>query len=221
MIPPNGTRVGPDGSPHARTGMRYGGEAMNVHRVPIDDPAWAAFVTTHQAATAFHLPQWAMLIADCYGFEPHVLTLEDHEGALIGGLPLLAVRSPFGARRWVSLPFTDHCPLLVHADAQLDEVVATLAEYVRANPVAELEVRSALAAAGGVHPVVRGYHHSLALPQNPDDLHPHKAHRNNRNRAQRNGVTVTRDSSRDAARHDPSRTRRPRAAFAVLRPDRR
>ena len=29
-----------------------------------------------------------------------------------GGLPVLDVRHPFGRRRYVSLPFTDYCPML-------------------------------------------------------------------------------------------------------------
>jgi hypothetical protein len=91
----------------------YRERTMEVTQVPIDDSSWTEFVSAHPAATAFHLPAWASLIADCYGYEAFALSVRDDSSELIAGLPVIAVRSPLGARRWVSLPFTDHCPMLV------------------------------------------------------------------------------------------------------------
>ena len=132
---------------------------MHVAAVHIDDPRWSEFVDSHPDAGPFHLPAWASLIADCYRFEAFALTVQDGDGELLAGLPVIAVRSPRGGRRWVSLPFTDSCPPLLRADVAPDEVFAAIDEHVLAAPVRGLEVRAALPAerrpsprAGRLHP---------------------------------------------------------------------
>jgi CelD/BcsL family acetyltransferase involved in cellulose biosynthesis len=169
----------------------YRERTMEVTQVPIDDSSWTEFVSAHPAATAFHLPAWASLIADCYGYEAFALSVRDDSSELIAGLPVIAVRSPLGARRWVSLPFTDHCPMLVRDGAPLDAVVGALREYVLAGNAAELEVRGALAAGSDVYPTHHGYRHVLRLPDDAGGLRPGKGHRYSCNRARRLGVEVT------------------------------
>lgn len=107
----------------------------------------------------------------------------------------MAVRSRLRRVRWVSLPFTDICPLLVRPDVSVHDVVTALAEYVFAGPAAELEVRTGLPEMDGVHPLEVGYRHVLQVPEDPADLHPGRAHRQRRNKAVRAGITVTYGSS--------------------------
>lgn len=177
--------------------MRYDERTMEVTRVPVDDPSWMDFAAAHPAATAFHIPAWASLVSDCYGYEAFALAVRDGERGLVAGLPVIGVRSPLGARRWVSLPFTDHCPMLVREGAALDEITGALGEFVLASRASGLELRSALPAAPGTYPVQRGYRHLLALPDDPAGLSPNKGHRYSRNRARRLGVTVGFGTSHD------------------------
>lgn len=164
---------------------------MQVAAVDIDDPRWSEYVDRHPAAGPFHLPAWASMIADCYRFRAFALTVQDSDGELLAGLPVITVRSPRGALRWVSLPFTDSCPPLIRADAAPEEVYALIDEFVlAAASVRGLEVRATLPPGARRHPVTAGYIHTMTLPEDPADLHPDKGHRNYRNQAVRKGVQV-------------------------------
>jgi CelD/BcsL family acetyltransferase involved in cellulose biosynthesis len=112
--------------------------------VEIDDPLWTDFVHACPAAVPFHHPAWARLLADCYGYRPFALALSGEAGQIVAGLPVLEVRSPFGNRRWVSLPFTDYCPPLAVSDEVRDRLVAGLDAVRREAGVARIEVRAAL-----------------------------------------------------------------------------
>jgi CelD/BcsL family acetyltransferase involved in cellulose biosynthesis len=168
---------------------------MEVVAVRIDDPRWSEFVDSHPDAGPFHLPAWASMIADCYRFHAFALTVQDGDGELLAGLPVITVPSLRGGRRWVSLPFTDSCPPLLRAGVGPEEVFAAIDAHVLATPVRGLEVRAALPQGPGRHPVPAGFIHTMALPADPAMLHPNKGHRNYRNQAVRKGVQVTQGST--------------------------
>ena len=170
---------------------------MRADTVGLDDPRWREFVANHPDAGPFHMPEWGQLLADSYGFEPFALTVRATDGEIVAGVPAMSVRSLLGGRRWVSLPFSDSCELLVRPDTTVGEAVEALKEQVVASPVGELEIRTGLPAAAGVFPVNVGYVHTLDLPSDPADLHPNKGHRNRRNHAVRCGVDVTHGRSRE------------------------
>jgi CelD/BcsL family acetyltransferase involved in cellulose biosynthesis len=94
----------------------------------LEDPRWREFVESRPQSTIFHHPAWARLLADCYGYRAMIVALADG-GAVTAGLPAIDVSLPFGARRWVSLPFTDHCPPLVDGDGA--DLLGTLRELSR------------------------------------------------------------------------------------------
>jgi len=165
---------------------------MLVSPIPIEDPNWQTFVISHPTASVFHLPAWTSTIADCYRFDAFVLAMRDSEQEILAGLPVVAMRSPFGRRRLVSLPFSDVCPVLARPDASIEDFVVALREYVMASGISGLEVRSSLPSDADCHLLQVGYHHVVGLPRNSDDLHPNKGHRNARNRALRNGIHITR-----------------------------
>ncbi|MCE5253875.1 MAG: GNAT family N-acetyltransferase, partial [Actinomycetia bacterium] len=158
---------------------------------PIKDPQWCEFISSHPDAGPFHLPAWTSVIADCYHFDAFILTVRDTDGEILAGAPVVAVRSPLGRRRWVSLPFTDVCPLLVRSDIDVNEVAVALEEHVIASGVSGLEVRAGLPANENVHPVEVGYRHVLEVPSDPAALRPRRGQRLRRNQAMRKGVKVT------------------------------
>ena len=169
---------------------------MRVARIPIDDPRWLAFTASHASASPFHLPAWASLIAECYRFDAFVLAALDTDGEILAGVPTVAARSPLGRLRWISLPFSDSCPVLARPDVAVVDVFGAVKDYALAGKARELEIRTGgLSAAQGVYPVEVGYRHVLELPGNPADLHPNKGHRYSRNRAIRKGVQVVRGTS--------------------------
>jgi len=165
---------------------------MEVSRVPIDDRAWREFTSSHPDATPFHLPAWAALIAECYRIQAFALTVRGPGGEILGGIPTVAVRFPLAGSRWVSLPFTDSCPVLARQGVPVEDVVVALEKHARTSSISELEVRSSLPAADGVYPVDVGYEHVVELPRDPADLHPQRNFRQHRNQARAKGVQVSR-----------------------------
>lgn len=170
---------------------------MRATCVPIDDPQWCELASSHPDATPFHLPGWANAIAECYGFTATALVVSDESGALVAGIPVVAVRSLTGGTRWVSLPYSDLCAPLVREGSAIEPVVACLARHARDSGVRDLEIRTGLPPAEGVHAVDVGYTYDLPLPSDAADLHPSSGHRRNRNRAARQGISVIRGDTAD------------------------
>jgi CelD/BcsL family acetyltransferase involved in cellulose biosynthesis len=166
-----------------------------VTELALDDPRWLAMVSDHPDAGPFHIPEWTRLLADCYGFRPFVLAVTGSDAELIGGLPVVEVRTPLGKRRWVSLPFTDSCEPLFAEATGLARWLPQLRAHALAAGAEELEMRCGLAATEGVFPVEVGYTYRLRLPEGSCDLHPSKGHRQHRNHALRSGVEVVRGAA--------------------------
>ena len=127
----------------------------------LSDPRWGSFVDAHPDATPFHHPAWAQTVADCYGFRAFALTLTDPDGRISAGLPVVVVRHLLGARRWVSLPFTDACAPLLAPEAAPIRLPHALSAALKRSGVASLEVRAEVEGADGIGPAALG--HSLPL----------------------------------------------------------
>jgi len=93
---------------YAECEMMLDQNAAKLLMVPSDE-RWVAFVNSIPNANIFHHPAWIGLMAECYGYRPFVVALCDEKGEITAGLPLMEVNSWLTGRRWVSLPFTDHC----------------------------------------------------------------------------------------------------------------
>lgn len=168
---------------------------MKAETLALDDARWRELVDTHEDATPFHMPEWASTIADCYRFPASVLGMVESDGELAGGIPVMTVRSPFSARRWVSLPFTDACPLLLREGVDAEAALDAIRETVQRSGVSGYELRSPLPAAEGVYASDAGYNHVVPLGPDESSLKPNKGHRYSRNRAFREGVRVERGAS--------------------------
>ena len=83
------------------------------------DERWVALAASEPQANIFHHPAWTELLAECYGYRPFVVAACDPDDNVCAGLPMMEVSGPLKGRRWVSLPFTDHCaPLCDSAESQ-------------------------------------------------------------------------------------------------------
>ena len=129
----------------------------------IASATWVDFVNAAPGSTVFHHPAWAGLLAECYGYRPFVLALMDRAGRIAAGLPILEADAPLLARRWISLPFTDHCELLVRDELAATAFTSALVEYSLRNHAPPLEVRATLAPNAAVHQGSRHVLHSLAI----------------------------------------------------------
>lgn len=140
-----------------------GAVPASLIRIAIDDPRWAAFVSSRSEATPFHQPVWAVFLSEAYSFDAFVIALE-RDDIVTDGIPVLEVRDLLGRRRWVSLPFTDECGPLGDSVAELTAAVDTAR---RAAGVDSHEVRAGLPA-GIAHPYAVS--HQLTLGDDVESL---------------------------------------------------
>jgi hypothetical protein len=66
---------------------------------------------------------WLDLITEIYGYSPIPLISTNASAQVTGFLPLCCIQSPVTGRRLVSLPFSDHCPLLAADEASANDLV--------------------------------------------------------------------------------------------------
>jgi CelD/BcsL family acetyltransferase involved in cellulose biosynthesis len=141
-----------------------------IDRLPLDSPAWGAFVERMPDALPFHHPAWAATIARAYGFDGFALALRGSstdERDYVAGVPVIELRSPLTRRRrWSSLPFTDTCPALTEP---CDAVRFAMAVDERriGEGVVEVEISGPLPGVPGVTSV-RRVQHVLSLDPDPD-----------------------------------------------------
>jgi len=88
---------------------------------PLDVPDWDRLVTSAQNYSFFHSSEWARVLQETYGFRCGYLTMRSGS-RLSGLLPIMEVDSWLTGRRGISLPFTDHCPVIA-PDAETFEVL--------------------------------------------------------------------------------------------------
>jgi CelD/BcsL family acetyltransferase involved in cellulose biosynthesis len=164
-----------------------------------DDPGWLRLVEDDPAATAFHHPAWSRVITETYGFRSFVLALHGQDGNVVAGLPMVETEKPFGRRRLVSLPFTDHCPPLARAAQDSINFADGLGSWRQPGRPHALEIRAELDPSTGAHPQLVGTRHLVDLEPDSDAVFG----RLNRNRIQKKvrrarefGVDITTSRSR-------------------------
>ncbi len=92
---------------------------------PLKDPRWDRFVRSHDRASAYHLSDWAAILASAYRFRVRYLALEDAHQRLRAVMPLMYKRGPVSGARLRSLPVVPFCGPLADTDAlERDMMVA-------------------------------------------------------------------------------------------------
>lgn len=166
------------------------------------DETWKIFVGSNPCANVFHHPSWARLLAECYGYRPFVVIVRGADGTISAGLPMMEVSSPLTGRRWMSLPFTDHCSPLCRDVESLGELTNSLVEMSQSSKIPRIEVRWKLPA----HPAIRSYSHfvlhTCKLAPDFDSVAArfHAMHRRNIKTAKKRGVRIKWGRERDHLR---------------------
>jgi hypothetical protein len=100
---------------------------MTVYRLnPLNDPRWPEFIQRHPQSSVFHTPAWLHALSRTYRYEPVVYTTTKPGQDLTNGIPFCLVRSWLTGKRLVSLPFSDHCEILLEHPEQLEEILLSL-----------------------------------------------------------------------------------------------
>lgn len=105
------------------------------------DQRWLVFVESHPQASIFQHPAWLSLLAECYGYSPMVLAVLGEDGAIQAGCPMMELKQPFRGRRWVALPFSDHCAPLYNDTRDLHILIQWLVKRYQDGDVAKIEIR--------------------------------------------------------------------------------
>src|SRR5271163_4564954 len=119
-----------------------GYRATSVFEVdPLRDSRWEALVDSHPQSSVFHSTKWLKALQTTYGYDPVVATTCAPGTALTNGLAFCGVRSWLTGRRFVSLPFADHCEPLVGNPTELDDLLLHMKPHVDSGTWKYLEIR--------------------------------------------------------------------------------
>jgi hypothetical protein len=108
---------------------------------PLQDSRWEPFIQRHPQASVFHCTSWLRALQTTYGYDPLVVTTCSADVPLTNGLVFCRVTSWLTGRRFVSLPFSDHCEPLVNNSGELDDLLLHMKRYVEAGQWKYIEIR--------------------------------------------------------------------------------
>ena len=108
---------------------------------PLEDPRWEEFLLRHPRASVFHSVAWIRALRKAYGYEAVAFTTNPSGTALGSAALFCDVESWLTGRRLVSLPFSDHCDVLVDSVRDLVAIAAKLRRTLRAEKLQYIELR--------------------------------------------------------------------------------
>jgi len=163
-----------------------------LDRLDLGDERWTSFVVGRSERTPFHLPEWAKLLCECYGYRAFALSVADSADGVQAGMPVVERRSPLTRRRrWISLPFTDYCAPLVAMPEAAGALAAAVEEAYADGQVGRIEVRAPLPFESGDN-ISAAVRHTLPLAADADTVlaRVSKSEAQHAARAKRKGVTI-------------------------------
>lgn len=90
---------------------------------PCHDARWEEFVERHPKSSVFHSAPWLRALEKAYGYKPAALIAESSEKQCANGVVFCRIKSRLTGKRFVSLPFSDHCEPLADGAAERDELL--------------------------------------------------------------------------------------------------
>ena len=115
---------------------------MTVYQIdPLQDARWEPFLQQHPQASIFHTRAWLSSLRRTYGYTPFVLTTSPPASTLTNGLLFCHVDSWLTGRRFVSVPFADHCDPLFERVEEFQASLDWLRNKLGRNSRAHAELR--------------------------------------------------------------------------------
>jgi CelD/BcsL family acetyltransferase involved in cellulose biosynthesis len=157
---------------------------------PLTDPRWDELAARHPKASVFHTRGWLKALALTYNYNPTVLTTSLPGCTLENGIVLCRVSSWITGARMVSLPFSDHCDLLVEDPLDARRMIEFLqadwarqkVRYVELRPLDDLNSCGENLQQSGLY-----CFHTLDLSRDLDELY-NKFHKDSVQRRIRKAV---------------------------------
>jgi CelD/BcsL family acetyltransferase involved in cellulose biosynthesis len=167
-------------------------EQLGIQVLDPFDEDWLHFLQWHTEANIFHHPAWLTLLKECYGFRPFVLTLRDQSGSICAGLPVMETERPMRRRRWISLPFSDHCIPLVSRPEDLAALVGHVRSLVEMRHAPRIQIRWHVCNTAVESPSSAYVLHLLEMGSELEKVESriHHSHRRNVRIAQDHGIEI-------------------------------
>jgi len=108
---------------------------------PLSDPRWEALIKAHPRSSVFHSTNWLRALHTTYRYDPVVVTTSPPHAPMTNGIVLCWIASWLTGRRYVSLPFSDHCEPLVSNQGELDDLLLHMKQSVTSGKCKYLEIR--------------------------------------------------------------------------------
>lgn len=131
---------------------------------PLQYPGWDSLLAAHPEGSFFHGTAWARVLHEAYSHRPAYLGVIA-DGRILGLLPVMEVNSPLTGRRGVSLPFTDHCPVLASEAIEAAHLFADCLHYGRTRGWRSVECRGMVEGLPDAKPSLSFYSHKINLIQ--------------------------------------------------------
>jgi CelD/BcsL family acetyltransferase involved in cellulose biosynthesis len=156
------------------------------------DERWVDLVASMPEANIFHHPAWIGLLAECYGYHPFVVAVCDSDGRISAGLPIMEVNSFLTGRRWVALPFSDHCAPLYRDGESLSHLTNALVHLSRNERTPRIELRWEFPAHAAIRSRSRYVRHTIRLSSDAEAVASrfHREHRRRIKVAKKKGVRI-------------------------------
>jgi CelD/BcsL family acetyltransferase involved in cellulose biosynthesis len=165
---------------------------LEVKLLDISDDRWIPFAVSRPNSSMFHHPSWALALAECYGHRPFIVAVCDDAGRIRAGLPVVEIGGWLVGRRWMSLPYTDHCAPLCEDEEALAALTQALIYIYAQGRVSSMELRWELPNHEAIHSGCQHVRHSLRLDPGTQAVLGgfHRTHRQNIATAERRGVRI-------------------------------
>ena len=154
--------------------------------------AWDAYVSAAADGSWFHTTAWMTAVQTTFGHEP--IYLEARRGErIVGALPLFLVRSLFGGRMLVSVPYGVYGGIIADDGAVRSALRDALMRQVSRLRVATVDLRTIYPGFEGFEPNDRYVTFRRELPDRPEDVLnwlPRKARAAARSGRNKHGLTI-------------------------------
>ena len=118
---------------------------MNEKRMflinPLRDDRWMKFISKNERANVFHHPSWLRVLCRQYGFPVFAACIQSEDSDILAGIPFCEVRTFRGQKKWISLPFSDYCPVLAKDINSTNTLVEALVQQGRSSGISTIEIR--------------------------------------------------------------------------------
>lgn len=111
-------------------------------QTPFTHPAVGTLAEQQTNEIFSYSQSWLDLITKLYGYAVIPLTTKNAAGQVTGFLPLCSMQSPLTGKRLVSLPFSDHCPILAENEDSANDLIDQAIQLAKQRKVRYLELRT-------------------------------------------------------------------------------